>query len=285
MKLSMLFVFVTCIGAIPATLRASIQSMDWENAGDGLLTLDTTTGYRWLDLTETQGMSFNQVLTQLDVGGDYEGFNVASTAQLQAFFQSGGWTGHFNVNFDNDIVRYNEARSIVDLIGETTQAIASVYATYGMVANVDSVGSHFYNNIYSAVLPDRINASSFHNLFSLSPDNYYDHIGVFLYQSPDPVSQAPEPFSLLVWGGLIVGGLIVRYGARPRKRCRRAMPTSPRPQWASSANLDSDCSAPSNREPARRSGLGGIERSIVAADLVFAELAASGPRGLKSPSV
>jgi len=45
---------------------AAVVNAYWKIAGDNLLTHDERTGLSWLDLTETNGLSPDYVLTQLD---------------------------------------------------------------------------------------------------------------------------------------------------------------------------------------------------------------------------
>ncbi len=47
----------------------------------GTITRDTDTGLDWLDVTETRGLSYNQVAAQLGDGGDYEGYRYATMAE------------------------------------------------------------------------------------------------------------------------------------------------------------------------------------------------------------
>jgi hypothetical protein len=50
---------------LPAS--AALVEQDLFTAGDGLLTLDDATGLLWLDLTETTGLSMDDILA--DIGG------------------------------------------------------------------------------------------------------------------------------------------------------------------------------------------------------------------------
>lgn len=62
--------------------NAVVVEIDWQTAGDNLITKDTISGLDWLDLTETNGMSRDYVLTQLGAGGIYEGWRYASSAEV-----------------------------------------------------------------------------------------------------------------------------------------------------------------------------------------------------------
>ena len=56
-------------------------------------TTDTQSGFDWLDLTTTTGLSFNDVFAELGVGGQFEGWNFASSAILTDFIAHSGGTG------------------------------------------------------------------------------------------------------------------------------------------------------------------------------------------------
>ena len=59
----------------------------------GTITRDTATGLDWLDVTETRGLSYNQVTDQLGVGGDYEGYRYATTKEWDQLIINFGFIG------------------------------------------------------------------------------------------------------------------------------------------------------------------------------------------------
>ena len=61
--------------------NSAIVEADWQAVNDGLLTEDTSTGLKWLDLTETANMSFNDVSALLGAGGTFDGFRYATSAE------------------------------------------------------------------------------------------------------------------------------------------------------------------------------------------------------------
>lgn len=63
--------------ALSLSANAAIQSID-SAFGVDTITRDTTTGLDWLDLTATNGMSYDQVLSELATGGTLEGWRYAS---------------------------------------------------------------------------------------------------------------------------------------------------------------------------------------------------------------
>lgn len=80
------------LGCLPAMLCASAEAAlverDWQSPSDAALTYDTDTGLEWLDLTVTQGMSYNDVAPLLATGQIYEGFQFASDARIIGLFSA-----------------------------------------------------------------------------------------------------------------------------------------------------------------------------------------------------
>jgi hypothetical protein len=81
----------TCL-AISISVNAAIIDL-------GAITRDTDTGLDWLDVTQTSGLSYDQVTVQLGVGGDYEGFRYATLAELDQLITNFGYTA---INTDCD---------------------------------------------------------------------------------------------------------------------------------------------------------------------------------------
>lgn len=85
--------------------------------------IDTATGLQWLDLTETQGISYNAALATTYVTGD--GYTHATSAQVETMFLNAGFLTTNNVNNPgNDTA----ANLLLDLLG-CTQFCGTVNAT------------------------------------------------------------------------------------------------------------------------------------------------------------
>ena len=59
-------------------------------------TTDTLSGLDWLDLTESTGLSHDQVSAQFGVGGLYEGWRYAETYEVYNLFYHAGGAGEFS---------------------------------------------------------------------------------------------------------------------------------------------------------------------------------------------
>jgi hypothetical protein len=69
------------LGSLSAA-QAALFSVDFQNAGDGLITRDTATGLEWLDLTPTQNLSYQSVATGAGGFTTTAGFRFATQAEL-----------------------------------------------------------------------------------------------------------------------------------------------------------------------------------------------------------
>ena len=137
--------------------NAGYISLDWQEEGDERAFLDEDTGIEWLKLTETAGMSINDVQAELGAGGLYEGWRLASAFEVESITE--------------DITGYSESASLsnvsyaetahmhedfVDLFGWTNTVITgsgwntNVHETsYGLYLdgeNVDMSGVRLYED-------------------------------------------------------------------------------------------------------------------------------------------
>ena len=67
---------------MPALAQANVIKMDLNSPGDNLLTLDTSTGYEWLNFSQSIGPLFSTT-AELQPGGALYGFTLAYQSQVQ----------------------------------------------------------------------------------------------------------------------------------------------------------------------------------------------------------
>ena len=99
--------------AASASSYAALVSIDDPTYGAGALTWDTATNLEWLDLTKSQGRSYNYVASQLGSGGEFEGFSIADSTQFMQLMRNGEWTESFNTISLNDPAKYILALSVI----------------------------------------------------------------------------------------------------------------------------------------------------------------------------
>lgn len=92
-----------CMAAFTFNASAAIVNADWLTTGDNLITRDTTNNLEWLDLTQTANLSYSYVSSQLGVGGVFEGWHYAATAEVSLFFDAFGGNGvYMGYSTDNN---------------------------------------------------------------------------------------------------------------------------------------------------------------------------------------
>ena len=77
------------IGAIAGSARAALVSQSGPFGAD-TQTLDTATGLVWLDVTESAGYSHTQILAEIQPGGTFEGYHLASAEEVATLFTNAG---------------------------------------------------------------------------------------------------------------------------------------------------------------------------------------------------
>jgi hypothetical protein len=114
---------------------AELLVLDWEVAGDNAITRDTTTGLDWLDLTATVGRSFNDVSRNLYLGGDFECFRHATSADVVSLLTSVGWPVTGSNIFHPDA--YQPLSWLQSLVG-VTRDLGFMLESHGTTANIVS---------------------------------------------------------------------------------------------------------------------------------------------------
>jgi hypothetical protein len=86
MKLLSTIFAVSTLALASMSASAQLISTDWKNTGDKLATLDQSTGLEWLDLTQTDGVSINQVLSLMD--STYAGWRFPTPIEVNALIEN-----------------------------------------------------------------------------------------------------------------------------------------------------------------------------------------------------
>jgi hypothetical protein len=207
--------------------QAALIAGDLVTAGDGLITKDSRTGLEWLDLTATQGASFDAVASGLGGYTTEKGFRFANAAEVAALFTSAleGKVGNFTSTpaVQNSIPEsYLAAREINDLLGVTQRLNLGRPGIYffsnGHVAPVSSTGTVNTLLLGSFLTSDRIINPTQTGLISRTRGevqrfNYQTNrsngspiAGSYLVRSSAPVKSTPEP-SALLGAAIVLTGL------------------------------------------------------------------------------
>lgn len=91
--------------------------------GTDNITRDTVTGFDWLDLTASSGISYNDITAQFSSGGTYEGWRHATKAEVNALFTSSA-----GLTLGSQSLADPLATQLIALVG-TTQTNSLLHST------------------------------------------------------------------------------------------------------------------------------------------------------------
>jgi hypothetical protein len=172
---------------------------------------DTGTGLDWLDLTATQGRSYNDVLGSMPAGG----WHYASLADVTTLFTDAGGTPPYNFSGNNGqaFLQGPATDLLLNLMGNTN--VFSLPAGAGLTSDIDlAVGCCGPYPHFLAVYTDLPPTTDYLLVpfLELYPDQTADSVGSFLIRD----SKVPEPVSLSLFGAGLAGALGLRRRAKKR---------------------------------------------------------------------
>jgi len=206
----------------------------------GIITRDTGTGLDWLDVTETRGISYNQVIAQMGAGAAYEGWRYATASELDLLITNFGYTRRSSCNYGVTHCDFNLSgdriviENFIKTLGDTRDALldeinhdfdtnafgaAGVQGllneylprptdlTFTTVAAIEDF--EYVDRITGLPTSDSYDRVKVHD-FGISRTYGQGQIGSFL------VMTSPVPVPAAVW--LFGSGLIVLVGFSKRKR-------------------------------------------------------------------
>lgn len=197
--------------SVPA--KAALISLDDPVFGVDSITRDTDTNLEWLDVPLSQGRTFIDVAGEFGLGGDFEGFRYANTANFETLVLNAG-IPDINLTVTEDLTPFT---NLIDLLGATnfqgsnpeTLGFLSDRATGQLRVNGD-LDFLFFNGIpaYEA------------NIFIARNETVsFLTVGHYLIRSvPVPVP-VPEPSSTLGFFtfGILGSGSILKRKLKPSK--------------------------------------------------------------------
>ena len=130
----------------PIQANAGLISADDAVFGVGSVTRDTTTGFEFLDLSVTRGLSYNQVQAQL--GSTFAGWQIATLAQVQDLMVAGGLSienngGTLHTGTASELATIgNLAAFLGDTIADARTGFSAITGT------APFVGSHYVVEVW-----------------------------------------------------------------------------------------------------------------------------------------
>ena len=199
-----------------ATVLISSTCVNAVLVDNGTFTTDTSTNLDWLDLTETTGYSYNQMLANFsDVNSKFYGFTYASQADLATLWVDAGYTGNFN-NYTSDINDRAVIAELFNLFGQT--GVSCCDRSDGMFDDDDADTNISFLYLIPELSPWESRVSISFN--SLSPDDVNwsstvgNDMGSWVYRDSNFISQVPIPAAVWLFGS----GLLGLVGLAKRKK-------------------------------------------------------------------
>jgi hypothetical protein len=190
--------------------------------GAGSITRDSVTGFDWLDLTFSTNDSVNDILG--GAGGFLaHGFQLATLAQVESMFTSGGWDGVDDSATGGTVAHLAFVQQMHTLFGVTGDENGA-NTPFGLfnegwaLTSIPNRVARPFNTIPSPGTSARVACTTTgFNTFTapvndfascrMDYDQRFDFIGAYLVRDPGAQAAVPEPATLFLLGsGLAAAG-------------------------------------------------------------------------------
>ena len=110
-----LAVVILALGSV-SVAQADLISVDDEVFGSDSITFDDDTGLEWLDMSFSDGLSYNQTLLEIAAGGSLEGWRFATDSEFEGLILN--TVGFTPVDYGS-FTQYDQMVNLVNLLGST----------------------------------------------------------------------------------------------------------------------------------------------------------------------
>lgn len=209
---NILIIGLTMFGALCWGLHAhaALIDQDWQAPDDSKIIYDTDTNLRWLDLRVTASMSHDTVVANLEAGGIFEGFELATQTEVLDLWGNAGITNTERVWVTD---QYAPVEDLVNRLGATLMVESGgmfTFATHtiGMAEGGPALPPDQRWAMELTYAPDGLNTRTSTSFYTWDVSIADAHYSTYLVQS--------VPLPAAVW--LFGSGLIALLGIA---RCKQ----------------------------------------------------------------
>lgn len=208
--------------AVATAAGASVTEVDWNAAGDKLITRDTVNQRDWLDLTVTRGLSVDDAAAMTAPGQAYAGFRVARLNELFGLYGQAVGPVQPASNGNTPITEFTPEeraaqRRFVDMIGVTMQyefpGFGTRYDAIGILRTSAGTGDPnlLAGGLFFYFASEPLSYSWFNDGYA-GPGYADSSTGVYLVRDLGNPGGVPEPatWAMLVSGFGLVGAAVRR---------------------------------------------------------------------------
>ena len=202
-----------CLAIVSFNVSAALISANDSFFGVDSLTIDTSTNLAWLDLSITEGISFNEISGELGIGGIYYGYRYASPDEVFFLFVEAqipdiNSVGDFGIG---TVANATPALALIELMGPTSQTHQGV-----TLSEINGFSSqHVFMNGFDLIQMPYVRVregvttqeglQSFGEAFTtgtwIFPSNPYEGVGSWLVKS----TVVPIPSAVWLFGSGLIG--------------------------------------------------------------------------------
>ncbi|MDH5766608.1 MAG: hypothetical protein OEZ38_11390 [Gammaproteobacteria bacterium] len=202
---------------LSVNVDAAIISVGWQANEDNLITQDTDNSLEWLDLTVTANMSYNQVISELGVGGAYEGWRYATSTEVASLWDAFGGDSNYNGWSASNNGIFNEMSLYIgDLYceGFGCPTVDDKGFTLFLTADTNEFGQHIVSQAGDYYIhTETVLTSDFFNLQAYEYDSDFSRISMGSALVRD-LTVVPVPAAVWLFGS----GLLGLVGLAKRKK-------------------------------------------------------------------
>jgi len=185
---------------LSSNVNAALIDTDWQMANDNLIISDTNSGLNWLDLSVTASLSHDSVVANLESGGIFQGFQLATQVEVLNLWANAGITNYERTWVTN---QFDPVKDLVERLGATVMVEEGLFTfathTIGMAEGGLALPQNERWAMELTYAPDNLNSRTSTNHYTWSTSVADPHYSTYLVQA------VPVPSAVWLFGSGLVG--------------------------------------------------------------------------------